>query len=339
MSSRLSFKTIRVAAVQAEPAFIDLDRSTEIACRLIAKAASEGAQLIGFPESFVPFFPNWYETLPENGLTRGFDKELFKHSVEVPGEHIDAMAFACKQGGIHAVVGVNERLAATTGTMFNTQVHITRDGVMAGKHQKYVPTIGERQVHAPGRTGHYNAFTTDFGSVSSLICGENSNPLGIYAAALHYPLVHVASWPLYFAPPLPMGEAIRTATAGLAYSLKCFVINSISRIPQDYIEAVAPSAEWRTFLDEQRATKPGATILDPLGRIIADGSGRDDDLLFADINLEDVIIPKFVHDVAGHYNRPELFAPLFDRELDALGTLNLPRRAGESHNRKRTSAG
>ncbi len=313
-NGRLVFGKIRLAAVQAEPAFIDLDRSTEIACNLIEQAAEHGAQLIGFPETFLPFFPNWYETLPDNALTRGFDKELFKNSVEIPGEHIEAVAAACKRGRISAVVGVNERLAATTGTMFNTQVYITRDGNIQGKHQKYVPTIGERQVHAPGRTGHYNAFTTDFGAVSALICGENSNPLGVYAAALHYPLVHVASWPLYFAPPLPMSEAILTATRGLAYSLKCFVINSVSRIPQAYIDAVAGTSEWRTFLSEQRARKTGATILDPLGRVIADGAGKDEDLLFADVDLEDVIIPKFVHDFAGHYNRPEIFAPLFGDE-------------------------
>jgi nitrilase len=313
-NGRLVFGKIRLAAVQAESAFIDLDRSTEIACNLIEQAAGHGAQLIGFPETFLPFFPNWYETLPDNALTRGFDKELFKNSVEIPGEHIEAVAAACKRGRISAVVGVNERLAATTGTMFNTQVYITRDGNIQGKHQKYVPTIGERQVHAPGRTGHYNAFTTDFGAVSTLICGENSNPLGVYAAVLHYPLVHVASWPLYFAPPLPMSEAILTATRGLAYSLKCFVINSVSRVPQAYIDAVAGTSEWRTFLGEQRARKTGATILDPLGRVIADGSGKDEDLLFADVDLEDVIIPKFVHDFAGHYNRPELFAPLFGDE-------------------------
>jgi nitrilase len=140
-SGRLAFGKIRLAAVQAEPAFIDLDRATEIACNLIDRAAAHGAQLIGFPETFLPFFPNWYETLPDNSVTRSFDKEPYKNSVEIPGEHIEAVAAACKQGRISAVVGVNERFAATTGTMFNTQVYITRDRNIQGKHQKYVPTI------------------------------------------------------------------------------------------------------------------------------------------------------------------------------------------------------
>lgn len=308
---RQTFKKIRVAGVQAEPVFLDLDGTTNKAINLIEQAAAGGADLIGFPEAFIPTFPNWYETIGEGAQARNFDKELFKHSVEVPGDHIQAIADACRKGNINAVVGINERLNGTTGTMYNTQVHITRDGTIAGKHQKYVPTSGERQVHGPGKTGSYNAFRTDFGTVSGLICGENSNPLGQYAAAQHYPVVHVSSWPLYFHPYFPMHHAITTASAGLAYSLKCFVVNAVSRIPTTYIDAVANTSEARQFLEEQRKLKKGAVIVDCLGRILVDGSGQDDEVLFADIDLEDVIVPKLVIDFAGHYNRPDLFAHLF----------------------------
>lgn len=310
MSDRLEFRKIKVAAVQSEGAFIDLDQSTELACQLIEKAGHQNADLIGFPEAFVPFYPNWYEMLPDGPAARELDKALFKNSIEIPGAHIRAIADSCRRAGINAVVGVNERLNGTTGTMFNTQVHIARDGTIIGKHQKYVPTIGERQVHAPGRTGYYNSFKTDFGTVSSLICGENSNPLGIYAAGAHYPLVHVASWPLFFAGPVTMDHAIRTAAAGLAYSLKCFVINSICRISEQYIEATAPNDEWRSILQAERAKKAGATIFGPVGKLLADGRGVDDDLLFAELDLEDVLVPKMIHDFAGHYNRPEIFLPL-----------------------------
>lgn len=310
-TQRQVFKKIRVAGVQAEPVFLDIDGTTNKAISLVEQAAAGGADLIGFPEAFIPTFPNWYETLGESMLARTFDRELFKHSVEVPGDHIQAIADACKKGNINAVVGINERLNATSGTMFNTQVHITRDGVIVGKHQKYVPTSGERQVHAPGRTGSYNTFKSDFGAVSGLICGENSNPLGQYAAAQRYPVVHVASWPLYFHPYFPMHHAIVTASAGLAFALKCFVVNAVSRIPIAYIDAVANTAEIRQFLEEQRALKKGAVIIDSNGRTISDGSGQDSEILFCDINLEDLLIPKMVVDFAGHYNRPEIFAPLF----------------------------
>lgn len=311
MTNRQEFRRIKVAAVQSENVFLDLDATTSLACALIEQAGRAGADLIGFPENFLPGYPNWYETLSEGAVARELDKRLFLNSVEVPGDHIQAVADACRNAGINAVVGINERLANTTGTMFNTQVHITRDGTIVGKHQKYVPTTGERQIQAPGRTGHYNAFKTDFGAVSSLICGENSNPLGIYAAALHYPVVHVASWPSYFGPPVPMEYAISTASAGLAYAMKSFVVSSVLRIPMAYIDAVGQRDEDRAFLLEQRSHKAVALIFGPTGRKIADGTGSDEPLLFADLDLSDVIIPKMTHDYAGHYNRPELFAELF----------------------------
>ncbi|WP_322027899.1 carbon-nitrogen hydrolase family protein [Burkholderia sp. BCC1977] len=308
------FRTVRVAAVQAESVFLDLDATTEKACRLIEQAGANGADLIAFPEAFIPTFPNWYETLGESPRARNLDKRLFMNSVEIPGKHINAIASACKKANINAVVGVNERLVDTTGTMFNTQVHITRDGEIVGKHQKYVPTSGERQVHMQGKTGYYNAFKTDFGSVSGLICAENMYPLAQYAAGRSYPVVHVASWPTYFAPYFPMHHSIVTTTAGLAYSLKCFVVNAVSRIPEAYIEAVAPDDDSRNFLLEQRELKKGAVIIDHMGRVIVDGSGSAEELLFADLNLEELIAPKMIIDFAGHYDRPEIFAPLFRDE-------------------------
>lgn len=310
--SRMTFPKIKVAAVQAEPVFLDLEATTKLACDLIEQAAGQGADLIGFPEAFIPTFPNWYETIGESVLARSLDKRLFLNSVEVPGEHIQVIADTCGRVGINAVVGVNERNAGTTGTMHNTQVHITRNGRIVGKHQKYVPTTGERQLHGLGTTGHYNSFKTDFGTVSALICGENANPLGHYAAAIKYPVVHVASWPSYFAPYAPMHHTIHTAAVSVAYSMRAFVVASVARISEAYIDAVGVRDGDRKFLLEQRALKKGAMIVSPRYQVIAQGDGDDSPLLFADIDLSDVITPKLFIDTAGHYNRPDIFAELFN---------------------------
>jgi len=66
-------------------------------------------------------------------------------------------------------------------------------------------------------------------------------------------------------------------------------------------------------IQELLKKRGGASIVGPGGHIVAGPLPPGEDILYADVHADDVIIPKFIHDFAGHYNRPELFAPLFDR--------------------------
>ena len=146
-------------------------------------------------------------------------------------------------------------------------------------------------------------------TVSGLICGENSNPLAQYATACSYPTVHVASWPQHFSPGLQMQPVIELVSRGLAYSLKVFVMNAVTAIGEEMIDAYG---DERTipFLQSDEA-RGRASIVAPSGQILAEADGFGEQLVLADVDPSDVIIPKFVHDTAGHYNRPELFSHLF----------------------------
>lgn len=308
-------RTVKVAAVQAGPVFLNRDETIKKTVRLIEEAASNGAELIAFPEGFISSFPQWFEIHGECDLTRNLCKEMFKSAISIDSPYMEIITNTCRRCNINAVVGINEKMPGTTGTMYNTQVYILNNGTIAGKHQKFVPTTGERYVHTPGKTGYNNTFTTNFGTVSSLICGENSNPLAHYAASTFHPVMHVASWPALFNPFAEMHEIILRASAGLAYTLKAFVISSVNRVTDDFIDAVGTTDEIVTYLKEMQAKKRGAYIFNPIGRVICNGDGDDAELLYADLNLEDVLIPKVIQDFAGHYNRPEVFAPLFAEYL------------------------
>ena len=250
-------------------------------------------------------------------MALGLSKRLFENAVEIPSAATGAVADACAEGKIAAVVGVCERLPRTTGTLFNTQVFIDRSGRGLEKHQKFVPTVGERLVHGPGTTGSVNALPLDEEvTVSGLICGENSNPLAQYATACSYPTVHIASWPQHFSPGLQMQPVIELVSRALAYSLKVFVINAVTAIGEEMIDAYG---DERTipFLRSDEA-RGRASIVAPSGQILAEADGFGEQLVLADVDPSDVIIPKFVHDTAGHYNRPELFSHLFEPQPDRL---------------------
>ncbi|KAL1960975.1 hypothetical protein VTO42DRAFT_4863 [Malbranchea cinnamomea] len=311
-TSSISGKKLRLAAVQAAPVFLDKAATTAKVCSLIHKAGAHGADVIGFPETFIPGYPAWVGVLPPSTEPApSLFRKLFDEAVEVPGPEVEAIRDACKQANIHAVVGINERRPHTTGTLYNTQLFISRDGRLLHKHQKYVPTLGERLIHAPGTTGSKASVQTEFGALSSLICGENGNPLAQYSLSLDYPVVHVASWPSHFAPGQEMQDTILTVSRGLANSLGCFVINSVAVVDDGAIQAYGTTLDIREFLEEEKKMRR-ATIVGPGGQIVAGPyEEREEGILYADVDLGNLIDAKYGLDYAGHYNRPELFAHHF----------------------------
>lgn len=62
MASSTTPRKVRVAVTQAEPAWLDLAASVKKTCGLIDEAASNGAELVAFPECFIPGYPTyiWY---------------------------------------------------------------------------------------------------------------------------------------------------------------------------------------------------------------------------------------------------------------------------------------
>ncbi|MCC7167800.1 MAG: carbon-nitrogen hydrolase family protein [Rhodospirillales bacterium] len=300
-------KKIKLAAVQAASVHLDRDATVEKACALIREAGRAGAQVIGFPEGFIPAHPSWYTVRPATGkVSLGLAKRLFQNAVVVPSKATDRLSAAAREANITAVVGVCEKQPGTTGTLFNTQLFFGPDGTLLGKHQKLMPTVGERLVHRGGWGDTLKAFPAPMGKVSGLICGENANPLAVYALMTMYPVVHVAAWPAFVTPALDLGEIISAATRGLAYSMGIFVINSAGVLTDEIIDDYQPSAEERAFLEPLK-DRGYASIVGPTGQIIAGPMGPGEGILYADVDLNDVIVPKMIHDYAGHYNRPDIF--------------------------------
>jgi aliphatic nitrilase len=303
-----SYSVVKVAAVQAASVFLDREGSTAKACRLIREAGAKGARIIGFPEGFIPAHPVWYHHHAATGaVANKLAVELFKNSVEIPGPETDALGAAARDANAYVVVGVCEKLPNTLGTMFNSQLYIGPDGRIIRKHQKIMPTVGERLVHMGGYGDTFGTFPSEFGPMSGLICGENSNPLAVFALIAEGTRIHVMSWPNHFP---TSGDPLRNRVAidsqAFAQMSKAFVISACGTVDERMIEMLQAGPAAEKFLRNPDCCG-GSLIVDPLSRIIAGPMGPEEGILYADCNLELGIQMKLRHDFAGHYNRPDIF--------------------------------
>jgi len=186
------YPAFKAAAVQASPVFLNREATVDKACQLIREAGRNGARLVAFPEVFIAGYPYWIWLDSPLKHDKWFS-QLFKEAVEIPGPSTDALCRAAKAADIYVVIGVNERIPANMGTMWNTNVIIDRHGTILGKHRKLVPTFAEKMIWSRGDGSGMNVWSMDIGRLGTLACGENSNTLARYALLAQGEQIHVAN--------------------------------------------------------------------------------------------------------------------------------------------------
>ena len=302
-------RSIRVAAMQVAPVFLDRAATTAKACDLIREAGRNGAEFVVFPEGFIPAHPSWYHHHTATGpLCTGLALRLFEQSVEVPGPEVTALCAAAREAGTFVVMGICERRPGSGGTMWNSQLYIGPDGRLVGKHRKFMPTLGERIVHTLGYGDSFGSVEAPFGRVSGLICGENLNPLAISALTAEHVVLHGMSWPAYFG---LGGSAIellvKANSQAFALMAGAFVVSACGVVDAAALEAMAPSAADREVL-ETPGRMGGSLIVAPSGAVVAGQMGAEEGILYADCDLSMIRRAKLAIDFSGHYQRPDIFS-------------------------------
>lgn len=305
MSDRLG--TVRVGVVQAASKFLDREGSTARAIELIEEAGSLGAELIVFPEGFIPGHPSWYHFhAGSSAAGRQMGGELFRNSIVVGGAETDQIGNAAQRAKARVIIGVCEKRGATKGTMWNSSIHFDERGQIASIRRKLTPTVGERLVHVGGSSEGLKLTETRFGRVSNLICAENFNPLMIFSLIAQQSLVHTAQWPAHFAREANvMREIIGIASRALAYQSGSYVLSSAGLLDEEGVERTGRSEEDRAWL-RQPGNQGGSCIVAPSGKVIAEADDEET-ILLAELELDRVIDKSLIQDYAGHYNRADIF--------------------------------
>jgi len=300
----MEWKSFRAAAVQSCPVFLNREKTVAKMVELIESAAMEDADLIVFPEAFIPTYPYWiWLTTPTVGGK--FFREFFKNSVEIPSETTKILCEAARKNNVYLAVGLNER---DGGTLYNTILFINNKGEIMGKHRKLQPTHAERMIWGRGDGSDLVVFDTDFGKLGGLICWEHTMMLVEYALFALGEQIHVALWPGISAvkhdPNSDIFNSVaESAVRHHALAGQTFVINVMSTIDEHTVNALEGELK---FSNAHEFIVPGGgwtAIINPRGQIIGGPLVDKEGIVYAEINMETIIDIKHICDSMGHYAR------------------------------------
>jgi nitrilase len=296
-------KKVRVAAVQIAPDLDTCAATLDRALNAIGEAAGKGAQLVVFPETFLPWYP-YFSFVHPPVLTGAEHIRLYEQAVVVPGPVSEAVASAARRHGMVIVLGINER---DHGSLYNAQLIFDADGSLKLKRRKLTPTFHERMIWGQGDGAGLKVVDTAVGRVGALACWEHYNPLARYALMAQHEEIHVAQFPGSLVGPI-FAEQIEVTIRHHALESGCFVVNATGWLTEEQIARISPEEKPRKALRGGCMT----AIISPEGAHVVSPLTSGEGLLIADLDMGLIVKRKRMMDSVGHYARPELMSLLLD---------------------------
>ncbi|PKK42977.1 hypothetical protein CI102_12377 [Trichoderma harzianum] len=272
-------ETIKVGAVQAEPAWLNLPESVKKVTSLVEQAGKDGVNVLGFPELFVPGYPwsIWTEPYLDN---TGMFHECMANSLVKDSPEMPQICEAVKKAGIFIVLGYSER---DGDSLYIAQSFINPEGKIILHRRKIKPTGVEHAIWGDG-DGLINVVDSPFGKIG---------------------------WPPFFGRPenIPIlytttGEGDRLACQFMAMEGACFVVVSTQVMGEK-------GREKLKLVGSPHVTSGGgfAMIFGPDGTPLVDPlDPGEEGILTAEIQLSTIDYAKNMLDVVGHYSRPDLLS-------------------------------
>ncbi|MGD2096337.1 MAG: carbon-nitrogen hydrolase family protein [Desulfobacterales bacterium] len=297
-------KHLKVAVVQSSPVLFDREATLEKACGLIEQAAAQDAQLVLFPEAYIPAYPRGlaFGTVvgSRSPVGRRVWQRYWENTVEVPGPTTQKLAAAAKKARVYLAMGVIERdMQLSTGTLYCTLLYFGPDGRLLGKHQKLKPTAGERLIWGEGDGSTLTVLETEIGNIGGLICWENYMPLARMA-------IYNKGVEIYLAPTADARDTWQATLRHIACEGRCFVLGCNQYMSKDMYPADLKELKELNAQPEIMC-RGGSAIISPLGKVVAGPLYDQEGILFAELDMGAIARSKFDFDVVGHYARPDIF--------------------------------
>ena len=290
----------RIAVVQAEPVMFDKNACIAKAIKYIEECAAGGAELIVFPELFVPGYPfgmNFgFRTGSRSEPGREDWKRYYDNSILADGSDMDRLISAAEEAGVYVSIGYSER-DAVNGTLYNSNMMISPEGE-AKNHRKLKPTGSERVIWGDANKDYFPVMDTPWGPMGNLICWESYMPLARVA-------LYEKGISLYISPNTNDNEEWQNTIRHIAIEGHCYFVNCDMLITKDsYPEDLN---EYAALADlPQIPCRGGSCVIDPFGHLVSDCVWDEEAVIYADLDMQKVPASKMEHDVCGHYARPDV---------------------------------
>jgi len=310
--------TIRIAAVQAEPVWLDLAATTAKTIQIIEEAAAGGAELVAFPETWLPGYPIflWAYPVPEQ---MPFIARYHANSPKVDGPEVAAISEAARRNAVTVVLGLSEK---DHGSLYMSQAIIGPDGSLLQHRRKLKPTHAERTLFGEGDGSGLSVVDTTLGKLGALNCWEHLQPLVKFTMYAQHEQIHVAGWPCFgiFAEHPSLGsEASMAVSRTYALESGAFVIVSTQIISDEGARTFLVDGAPSQIIDGGGGF---ARIYGPEGALRASSLDPTvESIVYSDIELADIDLAKSFADPVGHYSRPDVFAFSVDRSKRSPATL------------------
>ncbi|MDO9174838.1 MAG: carbon-nitrogen hydrolase family protein [Actinomycetota bacterium] len=287
--------TLTVAAIQATPVFLDRAATVEVAASAVATA---DAELVVFPESFVPGYPDWVWRRPPMSDGDWYAR-LVANAVRVESADLDPLRDAARDAQAWVAVGVTER--SRSDTLYNSVVYIGSNGEIVARHRKLVPTGAERLVWANGNDHLLTVVDIGGVRVGALICWENYMPLARTA-------MYERGIDVLLAPTWDNSDEWVPTLRHIAKEGQIFVVGVTAFLRGSDVPRDLSNAAELYGGDDDLMSRGNTSIVAPGGEVIAGPLIGESGVVRAELDLSRIAAGRRMFDPTGHYSRPDVLS-------------------------------